>query len=472
MRRRDALSLLAAGALLPGRVAGHPTPPEGDPDGTPPTRTDTGYGPLARIEVEGATEAVVSDDGTTAFVAATTGYAVVDVSDPDDPAILAERRDLLADREGGPLAGIYDVKLSGGTLLVVGPANPGQSDLSGALVVDVSDPKNPDRRAFYETDYPIHNCDLEGDRAYLTANEGDRRALSIVDVSDTPTEIGGWSLRGHDERWDDLAPYPRTLHDVFVQDGVAYLAHWDAGTWLLDVSDPAAPTVLAHVGRDPETVVEQYESGDDGYDGLPGNDHYAAVDEAGDLLAIGREAWATEERPEGGPGGIDLYDVSTPESPTQLSTIAPPPTPDATEEGVWTTAHNFEFRDGILYSSWYRGGVKRHDVSDPADPRELTWWADRHHAEFWTARVAVPESTFVAASRATGSAPAALYVFPDADGETTWGFGNDASTPTSAETPTATGTPSRVSTPGFGPLAALAGVGAGAFAWWRRRDRP
>ena len=470
MRRREALSLLGGAALLPGRVAGHPTPPENDPDGTPPTRTDTGYGPLARVELEGATEAVVSDDGTTAFVAATTGYAVVDISDPDEPRVLAERRDLMADREVGPLAGIYDVKLSGETLLVVGPANPGMSELTGALFVDISDPTAPERRAFYETDYPIHNAFLDGSRAYLTANDGADRVLAIVDGVDEPSRVGTWSLVEHDERWAELPPLPRTVHDVFVQDGVAYLAHWDAGTWLVDVSDPAAPTAVAHVGRGPETVADEYESGTDGYDTLPGNSHYAAVDEAGDLLAVGREAWATEERPEGGPGGIDLYDIAMPAEPTRLSTIEPPPSPDATQDGIWTTAHNFEFRDGILYSSWYRGGVKRHDVSDPSAPRELTWWADLPHAEFWTARVAVPGSTFVAPSRATPESPAALYVFPDGDGRTLWGY-DDLVTPTrtSAGTP-AEGT-STVGAPGFGALAALAGVGLGSLAWWHSRDR-
>ncbi|MFW5938822.1 MAG: LVIVD repeat-containing protein [Halolamina sp.] len=472
MRRRDALSLLG-GALLARPVAGHPTPPADDPDGTPPTRTDDGYSPLAQVEVEGATEAVVSDDGTTAFVAATTGYAVVDVADPDDPAVLADQGDLLADHEDGPLEEIYDVKLSGETLLVVGPANAGGSDLAGALVVDVADPANPAQRAFYETDYPIHNAFLDGDRAYLTANEEDRSVLSIVDVADEPTEIGAWGIREHDEQWGELPALSGTLHDVYVQDDVAYLAHWDAGTWLLDVSDPASPSVVSHLGRGPETVLEQYDADEDGYDTLPGNSHYAAVDEAADLLAVGREAWATDERPEGGPGGIDLYDLTDPEAPEHLSTIDPPWTPDATLRGSWTTAHNFEFRDGTLYSSWYRGGVKRHDVSDPANPAELTWWADRPHAEFWTARVAVPGSTFVASSRATGSSPAALYVFPDADGETTWGFDDEASTrtETSPETPTPAETPSAVGAPGFGPLAALGAVGTGALAWWRGRDR-
>ncbi|MFD1525454.1 LVIVD repeat-containing protein, partial [Halolamina salina] len=396
-----------------------------------------------------------------------------DVSDPDEPRVLAERRDPLADREDGPLDGIYDVKLAGETLLVVGPANPGTSELSGALFVDVSDTASPRERAFYPTDYPIHNAYLEGERAYLTANDGADRELTIVDAAGEPSRIGGWSLTEYDERWTDVPPLPRTLHDVFVQDGIAYLAHWDAGTWLLDVSDPTAPTVIAHIGRGAETVADEYESDADGYDGLPGNSHYAAVDEAGDLLAVGREAWATEDRPDGGPGGIDMYDVSTPSEPVHRSTIDPPPTPDPTQDGTWTTAHNFDFRDGILYSSWYRGGVKRHDVGDPTEPRELTWWADRPHAEFWTARVAVPGSTFVAASRATLDSPAALYVFPDADGRTLWGYDDLVTltaTPTSAETPTSTDAAPRVESPGLGALAALAGVGAGTLAWLRGRD--
>jgi hypothetical protein len=368
MRRREALSLLAGSALLSRPVAGHPTPVGTPGEGTPRTREDT-YGPVGRVEIEGATETVVSADGATAYVAATNGYAVVDLSDPTVPTVLAERRNLLADREDGPLVGIYDVKHDGDTLLVVGPANPGQGQLAGALVVDVSDPANPEQRAFYGTDYPIHNAYLEGDTAYLTANSGERRRLAIVDVADEPTRIGEWDLTEYDEAWTDVPPFPRVLHDVYVHDDVAYLAHWDAGTWLLDVSDPTAPQVISHIGRDAETVAEELESGVDSYSSLPGNSHYAAVDDAGDLLAVGREAWATEALPAGGPGGIDLLDVSDPASPQYRTTIEPPPTPDATQDGSWTTAHNFEFRDGVLYSSWYRGGGEAPRRERPHRPR-------------------------------------------------------------------------------------------------------
>lgn len=472
MRRRDALRLLGGGAVagsLPARAAAHPTPAGTDAEGTPVPRVDAGYGPLGRVDIPGATETVVSADGTTAYVAVGDGYAVVDISQPSRPTVLAERRgitvsrDLLAGDLGQSFDSVTDVAVDGDTLVVVNDGG----GISGALVVDVSDPEAPDHRAFYETTYRIHNCEVAAGRAYLTADYSGGR-LDIVDVAGEPTKTGSWSLVDHDESWGSLPNGARDVHDVTVQDGVAYLAHWDAGTWLVDVGDPALPSPITHIGRNPDTVVAAYEDGDDATVSLPGNAHYAAVDESGDLLAVGREARATEEHPEGGPGGIDLYDISNSSDPQHRATIDPPEDPDG-RGGAWTTAHNFELRNGTLYSSWYNGGVKRHDVRDPADPIQRTWWADPPHAEFWTAQAAVPGGSFVATSRGTGRSPARLYTFPDREGETAWGY--DVGIPEDPPTRTAT-TPqsSRISAPGFGPLAALAGVGVGALAWLRERS--
>ncbi|MFC6726980.1 LVIVD repeat-containing protein, partial [Halobium palmae] len=153
---------------------------------------------------------------------------------------------LLADRENGPLRGVYDVKVDGDTLLVVGPANPLGEALHGALVVDVSDPANPEEVSFFGTDYPIHNAYLRDGYAYLTANDWERNPIVVVDVSGSnPEEVGRWSILDRDEAWGDVPAGVRTVHDVHVQDDVAYLVHWDAGTWLLDVSDPSNPTYLA-----------------------------------------------------------------------------------------------------------------------------------------------------------------------------------------------------------------------------------
>ena len=251
MRRREFLAACggAFGAALGGVAsslvvdgAAHPGP----------------FRPLGRVALDGATEAVVGDDGEVAYVAVRDGYATVDVSAPDRPSILAERRDRLADRENGPLRNVQDVSVDGDRLLVAGPANPRRNALSGVLVVDVSDPADPVERAFFETDYPIHNCLLVDGLAYLTGNGAseDGNPLVVVDVAgDEPTEVGRWSLLSADDRWADVDRSLWTLHDVWVQGGIAYCAHWDAGTWLVDVRDPADPSAVGSLGtRDPAAL--------------------------------------------------------------------------------------------------------------------------------------------------------------------------------------------------------------------------
>ncbi|MFB6170995.1 MAG: LVIVD repeat-containing protein [Haloarculaceae archaeon] len=397
--RRGFVAGLGAGGLgvATGRASGHPTPGEPAAPGRSGVRASPdGYGPLGRVTVPGATEAVVDDDGETVYVAATDGFATVDVSDPRAPRLLAERRDLLADRPGGPMDQVYDVTLDGDHLLVVGPANPTDA-VHAALLYDVRDPAAPERLAVYETDYPIHNCDLADGVAYLTGNDGDRNDLVLLSAA-SGEELGRWSVLDAAPGWSDVAPILRVVHDVRVRDGRAALACWDAGTWLLDVSDPAAPAVLATVrGRSPEEVprgdvrARQLER--------PGNDHYAAPNDDWSLLGVGVEAWdRAGTAAAGGPGGIELWDVSEPAAPTRVGTVAPPATPDPTLDGVWTTAHNFEIRGDRLYTAWYRGGVRLLDVSDPADPGDRRAWRDRARASFWTAQAAVPGSFFVASS--------------------------------------------------------------------------
>ena len=483
MRRRDALR---AGAGFLGTVpfVGRGAAQDGTSTGS------AGYEPLGRLELAGTKEAVVDPGGNVAYLALTDGYGVVDVSDPANPTALAERRDLRADAEDGPMRQIHDVKHSGDTLAVVGPANSVREGSAGALLVDVSDPANPTERGFFPTDYPIHNCFLDGSTLYLTANGVDGNPLVVVDVSgDEPTELARWALTDHDPAWRDVGSNLRPLHDVWVRDGLAGLAYWDAGTYLLDVSDPAAPS---HVGtipaRDPQKLADPQAR-----ESLtpPGNHHYVATDPANDLLGVGKESWGArvDGEYEGGPSGIDLYDISDPSAPERLSGISPPPTPDPTFSGVWTTAHNFELRDGTLYSSWYQGGVKRHDVSDPSNPVEETWWVDPDATRFWTAPVATPGELFVAPSMGTDDGTAGLWTFPDEAG--TGGDPDalrDPGTSTATDGPPATATPSK-STPspteatgtesastaaaaGFGTVTALGGLGIAAWRVFAGREEP
>ena len=146
---------------------------------------------------------------------------------------------------------------------------------------------------------------------------------------------------------------------------------------------------------------------------LPGDDHSATPRGPGDpVLALDEEAWATDpEAPASVVGGVELWDH---EAGERLARIEAPPTADPTIDGTWTTAHNFEFAGDRLYTSWYRGGVRVHDVSEPTAPRELGGWRDET-TEFWTARGAgdhVVASGWRDLSADDPEAAAAVYTFP------------------------------------------------------------
>jgi hypothetical protein len=496
-------SFLRRGVALPVALAAAGGASAQSDATTAPTAAPDGFAPLAERVIPGTKEGVVSADGRTAFLAVTDGFAVVDLSDPADPAVVHENREPWAGEGNGRLEQVYDVKLdrANDLLAVVGPANP-RNVFQGLIVYDVADPTDPERVAVHETASFNHNCFAADDHVYLPENLGDRNGVVIVDAR-SGEEVGRWSIAEVDETWTEVGQN-WVLHDLAVHDGVAYLAHWDAGTWAVDVSDPTAPEFLAKVrGRDAETFLEM--TGSErrrDYSGLPGNDHFVATNDDGSLLGISVEAWDGDpDDREGGSGGITLFDVSDPTAAEELSFIEPPPTPDATFGGTWTSSHNFEFRGDRLYTSWYEGGVRVYDVSDPTDPALLARWRDSDATSFWTAQVGVDGEFFVATSHRDGprSSPdssaerAALYTFPDPAADAapltptpsptpspTPRRATDTPASTSASTPTATATdtptettepsPTGAAGPGFGPLAALGGLGLGAWRLLRDRD--
>ncbi len=466
------------------------------------------YQPLGSVGIENAKEAVVGNGGKTAFVAATNGFVTVDVSNPSKPTVLAERRGLLANRDDGPLSQIWDVKIDGDRLLVAGPANPVSGDaVHGFLLYDVSDPAKPKRVAFHETEFPIHNAMFRNGIAYLTGNDGAGNPLVMVDVSnDSPTEVGRWSITDYDSAWSEVDSWVRSLHDVWVRDGTAYLAMWDAGTWLVDVSNPKRPSHVAHFGGRSRKKLAGIPDGkeQDAVLGTPGNDHYVRTNDDGSLLVVNKEAWDTDGKGGNGPGGMSLWDVSKPKQPKKLSQISAPQSADPTydlqlpslfqlsglspvgvasahgkchectgagTDGQWTTSHNFDIVGDRLYTSWYQGGVKLFDISDPKNPEEMVWWRDPKKTAFWTSQH-VSDDFFVASSMGRHSdGKGGLYTFPNRAGKqsnppklTSGGNGDGGAISAPKDETTS-------EQPGFGfGVAGASVLGLGALRWLRRRE--
>ncbi|WP_435348241.1 LVIVD repeat-containing protein [Haloarchaeobius sp. HRN-SO-5] len=459
--------------------------------------------PAGELALQGVCEVVVSETGETAFAATRDGFATVDVSDPANPTVLAEERDLT--HEGrGPMRRIYDVKYANGRLVVAGPNAGGSNELSGFFLYDVSDPASPERVAFQATNHGIHNCFFDGDRVYLTGSGVTHEPTMLYDVSgDTPEKVGEWSAVDEDDAWRDAGRNALSCHDVYVQDDTLYVAYWDAGTWVVDVSDPANPSAIARLGGHD---VEYLSTVADGFTAelveLPGNAHYVQPNADGSEVYVGKEAWDHQETDhDGGPGGIELWSMDG-DAPTRETILAPP------EDNRGATSHNFGVDGDRLYTSWYGGGVRVYDVSDVTAPRLLGAWRDDENAVFWAAKPI--QEGFVGASYQNPSnsreerqqgVGARLLVFPEPGGEGTAAPtmeprpvpdrdtgtsdgggttvpGHDGTpTPTSASTgdtatPTDDGGGGSGSTPGFGTLAALASVGAaaGLARRWRTDD--
>ncbi len=389
---------------------------------------DDGFEPLATIDISGARDTAVHHDNEVAYVAATDGFAAVDISEPAKPELLAEKREIESP-EGESLQFIWDCWPWEDRLVVAGPAQPTSPTAFGFALFDISDPEQPEQVAYHDTtdDHYIHNTFFDDGIVYLTGSGIDEHPLVMVDITDDePEEVGRWSIVDEDESYSEIPTPMRPLHDVYVQDEIAYLPYWDAGTWIVDVSDPAEPEVLSHVGDYELGELQEFSTADSLTEAFipPGNDHYTQVNEDGTILAVGKEAWDIDEPGvDGGAGDVVLYDVSDTESPVELATIEAPDSFAQTQDRWFTTAHNLDFQGDRIYTSWYFGGVKIHDISDPENPEEIAWWREPREASFWTAQSA--GDVFVASSaylkdqlsEELNETDEALYIFPDEPGE-------------------------------------------------------
>jgi hypothetical protein len=197
-----------------------------------------------------------------------TGIRIIDISDPENPTLAAFIKDKKGTRTNDVKAVSLNTSHWSGDVLVStnegcgislprlnsnGNANKVRAGRGGINIYDVTDPTKPHAlvQNFLPKENGIHNTYIWEDgagSAYLLAVDDVNLAdVIIVDITDPadPKEIArtgqaDWPA-GIAAEIDSPAVF---LHDVWVQDGIAYLSYWDAGLVLLDVSDPANPVFL------------------------------------------------------------------------------------------------------------------------------------------------------------------------------------------------------------------------------------
>jgi len=344
--------------------------------------------------------------GDWAYTANGTAIATVDVSDPETPVL------------GGTAAGHgddnKDVKVEGDLAAL---ADDGEA--AGVTFYDVSDPATPIELSFYDAASGVHNCFLDGDYAYLCINDSFAYSrMVIVDISDPSNPVslegeergsgGAWMLR---DRHPDMAEAGiNPIHDLWVQDDLAYMCFWDAGVVVADVSDPTDPTAVAHFGAADyaaDTSMDTVETLRKYLGGEKTNAHYVQPTPDGDYLLAGAETFGGTGHEEVGAtgdfGGIRAFDVRDvapldgggtavyPEAdgvadlpprkkePLEGTDILQRPpdrrnpenfvdyvayidSPDQPDD-VLLTSHNFDVTETKVFTSWYQGGVRAFDLA-------------------------------------------------------------------------------------------------------------
>ncbi len=256
---------------------------------------------------------------------------VWDVTDPTD-IVLSDSVAIDARR-------VNDVKVSDDATWAVVTREQNSARGNGIVVLDLSDPSHPTVLSELTENLTagIHNVWINGDVVYAV-NDG-TNALHILDLSDpaNPAHLGTWDVRPGEE--------DKTLHDIWAQDGLAYLSYWDDGLVILDVG----AGIKGGTPTEPQFVSQIKYRVDHGEE--YGNTHTAF--RYGDYVFVGDEIFGCSACINGPRGYIHVIDVSDIENPLEVAKYEVP------EAG----AHNVWVEDDILYVAYYQSGLRIVDVS-------------------------------------------------------------------------------------------------------------
>lgn len=322
------------------------------------------------------------------------GVRIVDVSNPAAPVEVATAA-------GYPHTSAEDMEVLSvstpsfaGDLLGVGIQPCDENGFGGLALWDVTDPTKPAELGFLPN-IGVHELGLteRSDGIYALLAVPFSEAVTdlfappvvgdfqLVDVSDpaNPVLIDDWGAT-KDGGFPSGAPFFPAPYDcpdplcrgdfpaIFAHsasasvDGqTAYVAYWDLGAVVLDISDP---TQITFVGR---TVYPTLSDGDT---------HSAVANAAGTLLATTDEDFSPTvlgHVPGDTWGFARLWSLSDPTALTHLSDVTTPHSLTTNLSGFYS-AHNPQFDGSKLYVSWYSDGVRIFDVSDPTKPKEVAFY--------------------------------------------------------------------------------------------------
>ena len=250
---------------------------------------------------------------------------------------------------------VNDVKISEDGATAVISREGASNRRNGLVILDVSDPSTGVQKlAEYDDQLTggVHNTFIHAGHVY--ALSGGRR-FDIINIEDpsVPHRVGSFAL-------DNPA---RSIHDVWVVDGIAYSANWSDGVAVIDVGGAGkggTPQDPKLVGQFPfptgwNHAVYPYRSVSTGKFYIFAGDEAARTGRYSPLAEIGTGTPGYDDEPTRWRGWVHILEWDENfEAPPRL--VGRYEVPEAGSHNIW-------IEDDVMYVAFYNGGLRVVDVS-------------------------------------------------------------------------------------------------------------
>ena len=252
---------------------------------------------------------------------------------------------------------VNDVKVSQNGKVCVISREGASNRKNGIVLFNVENPKNPRKITNFDEELTggVHNVFIDDNHVYALS-AGRRYDILNVEDPENIKKVGSYQI---------FQP-GASIHDVWIQDGIAYSSNWRYGIHMVDVGygvaggSPSNPKLMSSYA-------------------YPNGRNHAAFPyrspQTGKSYVIGGDEWfpfglSTKDKPTYPRGWMHFIDFSDLKNPKEVARYQVP------EAGT----HNLWVKDDIMYAAYYNGGLRLVDISGDLmgnlydQGREIAWF--------------------------------------------------------------------------------------------------
>jgi hypothetical protein len=245
---------------------------------------------------------------------------------------------------------VNDVKVSEDGRIAVISREGASNRRNGLVIVDVADPRNPEIIARYDDQMTggVHNVFVEDGHVYAINNG---RRWDIINIEDPtqPFRVG---------RYESSIP-GRSIHDVWVRDGVAFQAGNTEGIVVVDVGgggQGGSPTDPVEIGRMPQITgwnhaVWPFRSSSTGKFYVIAGDESHPVNPRDPTNIISVDSGMASRAM----GWLHFIEFDDAAQPVEIARYR---VPEAGPHNLWV-----DWENDILYVAYFNGGLRVVDIS-------------------------------------------------------------------------------------------------------------